>query len=587
MISTIPIIILTIFNTIHSKDYINLQLMQSYEQVITQYQSNLNYRIKQSRDIAVQLSLNTYLHEVLTSTSNASVSYDNSQMIGSEIARYLRLDLNIGLDNCIVYSNTDRPAYHGNLSNLSSAKQEVWYPNYQTSTSDTFVYQKFDKKTMLLSFVHTIIATDFYKPYYGQNLGIVKIDVNTATLFSPNTVIENRYVTSSNTLDTSFAQNETNFDVLVYSKDNHIIYSSKQHTEEELNHLKSQVNQFEAELFQATLGNDDIFLFSSPVAGTELNLFILLPMDAFSKRMSAYYVTTIIIVGISLFLSFIIAFIISRNFSNRLNFLLYKMKRVENGDLSAKNTILEGVDELSIIDNHFNAMISTLEKSINTNYIAKLEKQEAELQSLQLQINPHFLYNTLETISSIAMTNNVYLIGEICENLGEMFRFSMNKEREEFVPLFREIQHTKNYIYIQQVRFPHDFEVFYNIDPVLKQRLIPRFIIQPIVENSILHGLQKKSEKGCLELSVYEEENKLIISVDDDGIGMEDTKVVQLNEYINDSSNNVAKDHKASIGVKNVHRRIQFAYGKDYGIIIKSKPSQGTSVMIVLPLYGK
>jgi sensor histidine kinase YesM len=274
-------------------------------------------------------------------------------------------------------------------------------------------------------------------------------------------------------------------------------------------------------------------------------------------------------------------FAFTRSFSKRVEKLIHKIKVAETGDLSITEKI-EGNDEIAVLDRQFNTMLGKLDTLIKKNYIQQLEKKESEFRNLQLQINPHFLYNTLETISSIAAVKGVFLICDLCEKLGGNFRYSLGKNYGEFVTVKQELVHTQNYVYIQKTRFENKFDVFYNVDPEMEDKLVLRFILQPIVENAIVHGLSNNKGKGTLEISIKEINHMLVIKIEDDGAGMSQQKVEEISNYINDTHQ--TEQTRQGIGIRNVNQRIQLACGIEYGITIESLQGRGSCFTITLPL---
>ena len=222
----------------------------------------------------------------------------------------------------------------------------------------------------------------------------------------------------------------------------------------------------------------------------------------------------------------------SKDFSSRVELLVRKFRRAETGDLSVSEEI-GGSDEIAVLDQQFNRMLGKLDQLIKTSYVQKLENKEAQLKNLQLQINPHFLYNTLETISSIAAVKQVFVVCDICGKLGEIFRYSLGKDYGEMVPLEQEMKHIKNYMFIQEIRHGNRLQVFYNIDVDAAHVYIPRFILQPIVENAISHGLGNLTSVGTLEISAFEKKDRLYIRIEDDGEGMDQEKVAEIVRFIN------------------------------------------------------
>ena len=188
--------------------------------------------------------------------------------------------------------------------------------------------------------------------------------------------------------------------------------------------------------------------------------------------------------------------------------------------------------------------------------------------------------------------NQSFVICELCQKLGGIFRYSLGKDYGEFVPVIQEIQHTQNYVFIQKTRFVNKFEVFYNISKGLESKKILRFILQPIVENAIIHGLSRMEGTGALEISVCKEnrvqpdgeiKENLLVKIEDDGIGMSAERVKILNDYIN-SENGGKSENRQSIGIRNVNQRIKFACGEDYGVTVESIEGKGSCVMLRLPI---
>lgn len=269
------------------------------------------------------------------------------------------------------------------------------------------------------------------------------------------------------------------------------------------------------------------------------------------------------------------------HFSERVEFVLNKIKCIEEGDLAVHDS-LSGNDEIAMLDSEINRMIKQLNRLIGQNYIQKIENKQMKLQNLRLQINPHFLYNTLEVVSSLAAVKKSFEICDICECLGEILRYSLGKKQGEFVDLKQEIFHTRNYLYIQQVRFADRFQVVYHIDDKLMERKIPRFILQPIIENAVLHGLNGKPGKGTLEISAYADQEFLIIQVKDDGRGMSPEELDKVKNLLVDLESKPQDNN--SIGISNVNRRIKVICGRRYGIDISSTSGQGSCFQLMLPL---
>lgn len=236
----------------------------------------------------------------------------------------------------------------------------------------------------------------------------------------------------------------------------------------------------------------------------------------------------------------------------------------------------EGIEEIQQMINSYNAMAKRINDNIIKDYIYKLNQKQAELKMLQFQINPHFLYNALNTISSIAQLQDVDYIPEIASGLSDMFRY--NIDGREVVSLQEEITQTENYMSIQKIRFPERFVVEISVEQELLECQILKFILQPIVENSYKYGFKKKQKKDILRISGYREKGgDILLMIEDNGVGIEEEKVKCINETL---AGEDGFETASGIGLRNVNARIRNYYGDNYGIWLESKLGSFTRVYL-------
>lgn len=242
-------------------------------------------------------------------------------------------------------------------------------------------------------------------------------------------------------------------------------------------------------------------------------------------------------------------------------------------------TMLEQIDQLLEIQ----------KEVIEKEHARAIMTQKMKYAELQNQINPHFLYNTLENIRGQAIIDDNNTIAEMTEALSRFFRYNISKDND-IVKLSQELDNIKNYIQIQQYRFKDRFTFhIHNHDDsdLIYRCTIPKMTLQPIVENAIFHGLENKVEKGHIDLHIEVSENRITILVADDGVGMSAEALYNLNMKLNESGKFEwieEKENSNGIAMENVNNRIRLLYGKDYGIIVSSTPGVGTEVEITLPL---
>jgi len=225
-------------------------------------------------------------------------------------------------------------------------------------------------------------------------------------------------------------------------------------------------------------------------------------------------------------------------------------------------------------------MINMIDKLVNTIYVTQIRKREAELHALQAQINPHFIYNTLESIRFVAKSNGDELTAEMAFVLGKLLRYSINI-KNKIVTVNDEIMHLKNYLLLQNYRFDNRFTMVINIEKDLLEYKMIKLIFQPIVENSIYHGLEMKDEDGIIRLTGFRRQDMLVFDIEDNGCGMTEEQLEQLNERVNDFT--TFDQTEGSIGLKNINERIKLQYGNSSGITVLSRLGHGTTVRILLP----
>lgn len=232
-------------------------------------------------------------------------------------------------------------------------------------------------------------------------------------------------------------------------------------------------------------------------------------------------------------------------------------------------------DEIGMIGLEYNKMAENIETLIEKVYKMELTQKQAELEFLQMQINPHFLYNALDTISWMALAKGNMDVSEMAIALAELLRATIKKER--FITLREEMNTVKDYLLIQQERFGDKISAEYFVEEDAYSCMVPNFILQPVIENAIIHGLEPKIEKGKISIHISIQDEFLAFLVEDNGVGMDEAEIMEL--YKKCRENNT----KQSIGLKNVYRRLLLCYGEASMLKIESKKEQGTRISFLIP----
>lgn len=260
--------------------------------------------------------------------------------------------------------------------------------------------------------------------------------------------------------------------------------------------------------------------------------------------------------------------------TKRIEVLLQQIRKVERGDfrLSIKPM---GHDEIGQVSFAFNKMASTIQSLIHDVYVKEIARKESELNTLQAQINPHFLYNTLSSISSLAIKEGAMQVYQMVNYLAKYYRVSLNKGKR-IILLEQEINLVKNYVAIQKIRFRDKLHMHYDLDEQLFGNTTIKLILQPFIENCINHAIGDESGIN-INVKLRQEGDDILLQVIDDGIGM---KPEQLDHALNKS------DNLSGYGVKNVDDRIKLTYGEEYGVSIFSRLGIGTAVTIRIPVIS-
>lgn len=272
-------------------------------------------------------------------------------------------------------------------------------------------------------------------------------------------------------------------------------------------------------------------------------------------------------------------------FSNRLSrplrIMMNKMSDIETGNFNVQLPVTSK-DEVGLLSERFNKMSRELEKYVNQVYVAKIKQTEAELTSLRSQIYPHFLYNTLEIIRMTAADDGAEKVAEMIEALSAQIHYIIGNVKD-MVPLRMETDIVEKYVYLLNCRINQKITLTIDISR-LSNLMVPKLILQPIVENAYLHGIKPKKVSGNIRIEAEEEDGDINISVIDDGAGMDEAEVKRLKELMEGNETGIFnKDNRQSIGIKNVHDRIRYMYGERYGLSITSLATLGTIVNIRIP----
>ena len=328
------------------------------------------------------------------------------------------------------------------------------------------------------------------------------------------------------------------------------------------------------------LDGTDYFVIRQTLPSYPLTLITMLPSKSLLSEYYLHRNFTFLIGGILLVFCLFLSTVLAKTMSGRIIRLTSRMKQVKKGELiSLPSSIIQGKDEIGELTSTYNYMIHAMEDLIEKEYLLGQETKNAELKILQAQINPHFLYNTLDMIQWFAEEGMLSQIEESVSSLATFYRLSLSNGKE-FISLREEMEHVRSYIRLQKLRFPDTFLYEEELDEGLLDYLLPKTTLQPLVENAITHGLQEsKRIPGHLLIKIEKEEGKNIrISILDDGAGMKNPPRPTPN------SGTSRENSGHGFGIPNVSSRLTLLYGPGYGVVFEQNIPEGTIAIVRIPI---
>lgn len=341
-----------------------------------------------------------------------------------------------------------------------------------------------------------------------------------------------------------------------------------------------QGNQYEANM---EIWENDIQIVTSLIRET---IFRYISFETSEMQQShreyQHFFKKLILISVCAFvlilgMTIVLSFQIPKSITRPLQKLTEVTEQVAEGNLSVRSDVQTG-DEVGVLSVSLNTMIDKINELLEQVTKEQVRLRKAEFELLQSQINPHFLYNTLDAIIWLAEAGEQKKVVNMVRSLSEFFRTSLNRGKD-IIPLKEEILHVRSYLEIQQVRYQDILNYEIDIPNELEKYMIPKITIQPLVENALYHGIKNKRGSGKICIRGRKRERRLVIEIEDDGIGISEERLWQVNEGIQKK----ILTGKDIYGLYNVNERIRLNFGEEYGIEIQSAYGEGTVVRILLP----
>lgn len=318
--------------------------------------------------------------------------------------------------------------------------------------------------------------------------------------------------------------------------------------------------------FTCSIDGKRSMLYYDTLSNSNLKIVQTIPISSLYSDRDVIVNTFLMLIIFFSILAIAVSMILADTISKPVNKLSKLMNRVEKGDMDV-NFDINSDDEIGRLGRSFNRMVKEVNRLIKDVYEKQYLLKEAELKSLKHQIDPHFLYNTLESINWMSKLNNNEGVSSAVIALGRLLRYTMSS-KGDIVPISEEMEQVKNYLEIQKLRFTDRFQVSIEIEGSLYEKSMLKLLLQPLIENAIIHGLEQKIGKGNLFIKGYLKGQDIVFEIRDDGVGMGNSRV-----------------KGEGIGMENVDRRIKLQYGDGYGISVIEEDGW-TCVKLMVPDIG-
>lgn len=375
-----------------------------------------------------------------------------------------------------------------------------------------------------------------------------------------------------------FVELDKNMNVYILDQNKHLAYT----TEENEIHKDDFMALFKSEIDSGhvSVGGNDYILVSSSLSDTGWMAYTTVPYDTITMRSTQLLLTFFVLCLVCMLIIIIVTYAVSGYFTKPIITLQQAMKTVSKGDLSIRVSEKRS-DEFGDLNAGFNNLMEKLDQLIKDVSEAQVRRNVAEYQMLQSQINPHFLYNTLDTIRMMAVISDEDTIATALLHLSTLFRYH-TKKGTRLVTIKEELIQINNYLYLQKLRFQDRLQITYEIQEDILDYKMPKILLQPILENSLSHGFSDTAHTYVLQIKICQESNYIAFTISDNGCGMSQDTLLALRQRLS----TLEDDEQHGIGLYNVNKRLHLYFSDIGGLVIESEQQKGTTVIFRIPILN-
>ena len=356
------------------------------------------------------------------------------------------------------------------------------------------------------------------------------------------------------------------------------VFYSNRGDEKETAHILQMIGKKEKDTGYIKINGEKQYYIRNKSGTGFMSISVLIPYRVLSKDAEKLKLKFIIIGFCAAAAAVICSVFLSRKLCRNLKQLSNNMEEIRQGNMEVRVSV-QTRDEIGILADTFNRMMDQIAKLMIEIKEKEIVKKEAEQKFLDAQIEPHFLYNSINSIQYVAHMRGEEEIERVAIALSELFRSVLSNKRE-FITLWEEKEYIDNYILIERFKYTRDFSLIWDVEEELWAYQIPKLLLQPIVENALIHGIADK-EEGVINIKVYRDENAVVVKILDNGKGIARNRLQELQEGIYKNK----KSRFRRVGISNVFERIKLLFGEEYGGNIYSYQNTFTCIELTLPLY--
>ncbi|HAP3956232.1 TPA: sensor histidine kinase [Enterococcus faecalis] len=557
-----------IFKKLFKKKYLLNRLVQKYSLLLTSIilltVAALCVYVTYTINLSIDSQKNNAVSQIdsyVTNKNNAATNMINELAGSASKIENMRKYMELSPPEYFDYTANGRTHFGNNLSTLFSTFPDLEEVIIRLDEFDQVLFanrtatngKKMDMSSIKKhGFQLMRIISD---PYTGQPLGELY------TVFSSQELLGNQ----------ADLLKKSGINAFIYDSAGNQIFSEKaQFTKEEEWQLDKRMHT-DSDIQQVFHNRYDITEIESSGRST---ILLLTSRRVLFQQLFMNYAA---ILGIGLLLIVILLVGLNRLFkrySQQVQLILEATRAIGDGNLKERIDTNQVQEELNDIASAINFMVDSLDQYIHDIYTLEIKQRDAHMRALQSQINPHFLYNTLEYIRMYALSRQQEELADVVYAFSTLLRNNINQEKT--TTLAEEISFCEKYVYLYQMRYPDQFAYKFEIEETIADVEIPKFIIQPLVENYFVHGIDYQRQDNAIKVHAYREGEKIIVAVVDNGKGITANRLEEIRARLNQTE----IDTEQSIGLRNVHERLQRFFGESYGLTIEGKEGEGTTIRL-------